>query len=203
MSGKHMKLRAWRRGGGTPVKTVLLGGAAWVSVSAVLAVAVSGEPLTEHGADPAALPSPSALPEDPDREPAATRSAGRDGEAPVLASPSADATQRAGVRTLVEELTGAGEDLAETATRAGAGATSTAPELSTSPSAEPESSPDPSGPRPSEPEPSDDPEPSEAEPSETEPSEADDPEEDDEPSDGPGPSLELPTVPPIPPIDLP
>lgn len=198
MSGKHVKLRAWRRGGGTPVRSILLGGAAWVSVSAVLAVAVPGEPLAEHGAGQA-LPSPSTPTEGADRDPVVSRSVDRGGDARRLVSPSADAAQPAGPQTLLGAVTGVGEDLAETALSAADGATPSAPELSTSPSAEPETSPDSPGPRPSdddsgsgtpEPQPSDDPA----------PSEDDESEEDDEPSEGPGPSLELPTVPPI---DLP
>jgi hypothetical protein len=201
MSGKHVKLREWRRGaGGTPVRSVVLGGAAWVSVTAVLAVAAPGEPPVEPGAGPAQpSPSTSTLPGGPDRDPVVSRSAGR-GEARVLAAPSAAASPQAGVRELVGDVTDAGEDLAGTALTATAGATSTG--LSASPSVEPEPSPDSSGPRPSEggesgsgtpePQPSDEPEPSD----DHEP-EDDEPEDDDEPSEEPGPTLDLPILPPV------
>ena len=199
MSGKHVKVRACRRGGGTPVRTVVLGGAAWVSISAVLAVAAPSDPAGEPGADPA-LPSPSALPEDPARDPLATRTTDRGREARVLASPSADARRPSGDRSLLDGLADQGEGAAGTALSAAADATSSGPALSTGPAPddEPESDPDSAGPRPSD---GGDPESSDPEPSEAPEQPEDD--DEDEPADDPVPSLELPAVPTVPSVGLP
>lgn len=48
MSGKHLKVRAWR-GGGTPIYSLLIGLAAWVAVGLGLVVGLPGSPRTDLG----------------------------------------------------------------------------------------------------------------------------------------------------------